>query len=91
MTQALKSALSQMAEVRQHALKEAWWAGRTVTENDRLTLRMIEQFTEDFFETDENDLKEAMRKCDEYKRNSPKEYKRNSTDALQGAGQAHSG
>ncbi len=82
-TEALRLALEGMIEARKRAITESYWAGKPVDDADRRAVVLVGEFCEDLFSTDEDDLRVAMEKIDEWKRHK--------ADGIQRLGEAQGG
>lgn len=68
---ALRLALELAMAARKRAMFEAYFNNGPLSEDDRRLVKAIEEFRQDFFELDEDDLRAAMEKFDEHERHSP--------------------
>lgn len=70
-TQALRLVLQgQLAAIRDQSLR-AYWSGNPIPEADRQSIRRMEGFLEDLFETSSDEIEAAKERIDEYKRDNP--------------------
>ena len=64
-TLALRSALEKAHAAKKRAMFDAFYSTGDTMEMDRRTMQAIEEFREDFFDLDEEDLKAAEERYDE--------------------------
>lgn len=67
-TEALRRCVTAQAEGRKAEALAAYWQGRPLPEADRIARRMIEQFVDEVFAPDVDDLNAILREIDEQER-----------------------
>jgi hypothetical protein len=55
---------------RQEHCRQAYWAGNPHPEAQRLALRLLEEWAEDFFDSSADDVEATMRALDEQQRHT---------------------
>lgn len=65
-TEVLREAMRRVVARRKAALLAGYWQGRPASDADRLACLSVEQWCEDFFESDAEDVRAVMESNDEH-------------------------
>ena len=69
-TQVRRAGLARALAAQRDQMLQAYWRGQPVAEADRLALRRVEEWAEDFFSASVEDFEATMRGLDEYERHT---------------------
>ncbi len=60
-TETLQAAMARLLAQRKTSILEAYWRGEPETDSARLAVQMVEQWVEDFFESEAEDVIEVLK------------------------------